>query len=102
MIRLKSLRWLLIFMKKLYRVRKSEEFSSIISRKKSTANAFFVVYSSDRAKENARVGISVSKKLGNEGFLAKAPEKLIEAEKEKLRKAQEKMDKIMQSIKAFS
>ena len=52
-------------MKKLYRVRKSEEFSSIISRKKSTANAFFVVYSSDRAKENARVGISVSKKLGN-------------------------------------
>ena len=89
-------------MKKLYRVRKSEEFSSIISRKKSTANAFFVVYSSDRAKENARVGISVSKKLGNEGFLAKAPEKLIEAEKEKLRKAQEKMDKIMQSIKAFS
>jgi len=52
-------------MKKLYRVRKSEEFSSIISRKKSTANAFFVVYSSNRAKENARVGISVSKKLGN-------------------------------------
>ena len=44
----------------------------------------------------------LSKKLGNEGFLAKAPEKLIEAEKEKLRKAQEKMDKIMQSIKAFS
>ena len=40
-------------------------------------------------------------KLKNEGFLAKAPEKLIAAEKEKYQKAQEKMEKIISSIKAL-
>ena len=44
----------------------------------------------------------LSKKLNNQGFLSKAPEQLIEAEKAKLQKAQEKMDKIMQSVKAYS
>ncbi len=44
----------------------------------------------------------LSGKLSNQGFLAKAPEKLIEAEKAKLAKAQEKMDKIMKSVKAYS
>ncbi len=44
----------------------------------------------------------LSGKLNNQGFLAKAPEKLIEAEKAKLAKAQEKMDKIMKSVKAYS
>ena len=43
----------------------------------------------------------LSKKLSNPGFLAKAPEKLVEAEKEKLAKAQEKMDKISQSLAAL-
>ena len=43
----------------------------------------------------------LSKKLSNQGFLAKAPEKLVEAEKAKLAKAQEKMDKIMQSMAAL-
>ena len=43
----------------------------------------------------------LSKKLSNQGFLAKAPEKLVEAEKAKLAKAQEKMDKIMQSLEAL-
>ncbi len=37
-------------------------------------------------------------KLNNQGFLAKAPEKLIEAEKAKLAKAEEKMAKIEESI----
>ena len=41
-------------------------------------------------------------KLNNQGFLAKAPEKLIEAEKAKLAKAQEKMAKIEQSIAALN
>ncbi|MGN0622560.1 MAG: valine--tRNA ligase [Oscillospiraceae bacterium] len=41
-------------------------------------------------------------KLSNQGFLAKAPEKLIEAEKAKLAKAQEKMAKIEQSIAALT
>ena len=40
-------------------------------------------------------------KLNNQGFLAKAPEKLIEAEKAKLLKAMEKMAKIEQSIEAL-
>ena len=40
-------------------------------------------------------------KLSNQGFLAKAPEKLIEAEKAKYAKAQEKMDKILVSINAL-
>lgn len=41
-------------------------------------------------------------KLNNQGFLAKAPEKLIEAEKAKLAKAMEKMAKIDESIAALN
>jgi len=52
-------------MKKAFRIRKNEEFAQIISQKHSSASASFVVYSSMRKKENSRVGISVSKKLGN-------------------------------------
>jgi ribonuclease P protein component len=52
-------------MQKQYRVRKNEEFSKIISEKHSVASAGFVVYFSDRKEEHARVGISVSKKLGD-------------------------------------
>lgn len=43
----------------------------------------------------------LSGKLSNQGFLAKAPAQLIEAQKEKLAKANEKMEKIMQSINAM-
>ena len=52
-------------------------------------------------KEKAKVQKDIdflSGKLNNQGFLAKAPEKLIEAEKAKLAKAQEKMAKIEQSM----
>ncbi|MGN1037375.1 MAG: class I tRNA ligase family protein, partial [Ruminococcus sp.] len=55
-------------------------------------------------KEKAKVHKDIdflSGKLNNQGFIAKAPEKLIEAEKAKLAKAEEKMAKIMQSIEAF-
>jgi valyl-tRNA synthetase len=55
-------------------------------------------------KERAKVQKDIdflSGKLNNQGFVAKAPAQLIEAEKAKLAKAQEKMDKIMQSIAAF-
>ncbi len=57
------------------------------------------------AKEKAAVqkDIDFSQgKLNNQGFLAKAPEKQVEAEKAKLAKALEKMEKIEQSIAAFS
>ncbi|SDA18209.1 valyl-tRNA synthetase [Ruminococcus sp. YE71] len=43
----------------------------------------------------------LSGKLSNQGFLAKAPEQLINAQKEKLAKAQEKMAKIEQSLAAL-
>ena len=55
-------------------------------------------------KEKAKVQKDIdflSGKLNNQGFISKAPEKLIEAERAKLAKAQEKMEKIMQSIAAF-
>lgn len=55
-------------------------------------------------KEQAKVKKDLdflNKKLSNAGFLAKAPEQLIHAEQEKLAKAQEKMDKIVQSLAAL-
>ncbi|MDE6088217.1 MAG: valine--tRNA ligase, partial [Oscillospiraceae bacterium] len=56
------------------------------------------------AKEKEKVQKDIdflSKKLNNPGFLAKAPENLVETEQKKLAKAQEKMNKILQSIKAY-
>ena len=56
------------------------------------------------AKEKAAVQKDIdfsSGKLNNPGFMAKAPEKQIEAEKAKLARALEKMEKIDQSIAAF-
>ena len=56
------------------------------------------------AKEKASVQKDIdfsNNKLNNPGFIAKAPEKQIEAEKAKLAKALDKMEKIEQSIKAF-
>ena len=55
-------------------------------------------------KERAKVQKDIdflSGKLNNQGFISKAPEKLIEAEKAKLAKAEEKMAKIMQSMENF-
>ncbi len=53
----------------------------------------------DKEKQAVQKDIDfLSGKLQNAGFLAKAPEKLIETEKAKLAKAQDKMTKILQSI----
>ena len=55
-------------------------------------------------KEKAAVQKDIdfsSGKLNNPGFMAKAPEKQVEAEKAKLAKAQEKMAKILESIDAL-
>ena len=51
-------------MKKEYRIKKNEDFQSIIKDKKSVINAKFVVYYKVN-EEHLRVGISVSKKLGH-------------------------------------
>lgn len=56
----------------------------------------------NKDKKNVQKDIDfLSKKLSNQGFLAKAPAQLIEAEKAKLAKAEEKMAKIEQSIAAL-
>ncbi len=43
----------------------------------------------------------ISKKLGNESFVAKAPEKVVAAEREKLQRAEERMKKILESLAAL-
>jgi ribonuclease P protein component len=52
-------------MKKKNRVKKSEEFQEIIREKNSYANRSFIIYTSKRKEVESRIGISVSKKLGN-------------------------------------
>ncbi|MBR4554612.1 MAG: valine--tRNA ligase [Ruminococcus sp.] len=66
----------------------------------------------DTEKELARLGKEkkaaekdiefLSSKLNNQGFIAKAPAQLIEAQKQKLAKAEEKLAKIEQSIAALA
>ena len=51
-------------MDKLHRVRKNEDFQSIIKDKKRVANSKFVVYYKKNNLSLLRVGFSVSKKLG--------------------------------------
>ncbi len=43
----------------------------------------------------------INKKLNNESFVAKAPAQVVEAEREKIRRHQEKYDKIAESIRAL-
>lgn len=52
-------------MKKKFRVKRNEDFQAIISRKQSFACKEFVLYVAKNDFGHARVGISVSKKLGN-------------------------------------
>ncbi|WP_455684460.1 ribonuclease P protein component [Thomasclavelia sp.] len=52
-------------MKKEYRVKKNEDFSHIIKQKQSLANRSFIIYYLKNDLKHARIGISVSKKLGN-------------------------------------
>ena len=51
-------------MKKEFRVRKNEDFSRIIKKKQSMANRSFIIYYLKNDLDHARIGISVSKKLG--------------------------------------
>ncbi len=65
----------------------------------------------DREKELARLNKElaacrkdidiISGKLGNEKFMAKAPEKIVEQEQEKLARAKERLGKIQESLKAL-
>ncbi len=51
-------------MKKKNRVRKSQEFQSLIHSGKKEANMSFVLYHAPKKEEEARIGISLSKKIG--------------------------------------
>ncbi|MDR1474011.1 MAG: ribonuclease P protein component [Lactobacillales bacterium] len=53
-------------MRKSYRVKKEKEFQAVFHTGKSYANKRFIIYQlSPRKQPHFRVGISVSKKLGN-------------------------------------
>ena len=52
-------------MKKNRRIKKSEEFQSMIKKQKHLASNLFVIYYKDKEEEKNRIGISVSKKMGN-------------------------------------
>ena len=51
-------------MKKALRERKNEEFKEIIAQKHSIASRACIIYRKKSNANNARIGISVSKKLG--------------------------------------
>lgn len=53
-------------MNKTYRLTRREDFSHIYRHRKSTANHQFVVYyKKDHRNEHFRLGVSISKKVGN-------------------------------------
>ena len=52
-------------MKKKNRVRKSLEFQSIIHQGKKIVNPAFVMYYKEKKETENRIGISLSKKIGN-------------------------------------
>ena len=52
-------------MRKSFRVKKEKDFNSIFKEGESVANRRFVIYRLANSQEHFRVGLSVSKKLGN-------------------------------------
>lgn len=52
-------------MNKRQRIKKNEEFQMIFKKGKSFANRQFVVYCLEEKQEYFRIGLSVSKKVGN-------------------------------------
>ena len=52
-------------MKKNFRVKREKDFKAIFKEGTSFANCKFVVYQLENQKKHFRVGLSVSKKLGN-------------------------------------
>lgn len=52
-------------MKKKYRIKKNEDFTKIISKRNSVSNESFVIFYDAKSEEHSRIGISVSKKIGN-------------------------------------
>lgn len=46
-------------------IKKNEDFKSVYRQRKSKADKFFIVYCAENNKDISRIGISVSKKVGN-------------------------------------
>lgn len=59
-------------MKKLYRIKKTSEFQEILNKRKYRNSPAFTIYIREKKEENARFGISVSKKMGNAVFRNKS------------------------------
>ncbi|MDR2976127.1 MAG: ribonuclease P protein component [Streptococcaceae bacterium] len=51
--------------KKSFRIKKSSDFDALFKAKKSFANRAFILYQKESNLPHYRVGLSVSKKLGN-------------------------------------
>jgi ribonuclease P protein component len=51
-------------MKKKNRVRKAQEFQALVHQGNKYVNSSFVVYTKPKKEEQARIGVSLSKKLG--------------------------------------
>ncbi len=54
-----------IDMKKRYRVKDTREFQRIMNQKRFFACKSFVIYIKEKTQDQARIGISVGKKIGN-------------------------------------
>lgn len=52
-------------MKKANRVRKSQEFQSLIHQGKKAVSSSYIMYYRPKTENEARIGISLSKKIGN-------------------------------------
>lgn len=53
-------------MKKMYRIKKNEEFARVFNEGKSVANRQFVLYMLEKkGQSHFRLGLSVSKRIGN-------------------------------------
>lgn len=52
-------------MKKKYRIKKNEEFQKILNQKKFFTSKSLVIYLKQKEENQARIGITVSKKMGN-------------------------------------
>ncbi|WP_246944317.1 ribonuclease P protein component [Bacillus pinisoli] len=53
-------------MNKQYRIKKNEDFQAVFQKGASTANRQFVIYVKDQPNQSSfRIGLSVSKKIGN-------------------------------------
>nr|WP_201277811.1 ribonuclease P protein component [Mammaliicoccus sciuri] len=54
-----------MFVEKAYRIKKNNDFQRIYKKGKSVANRQFVIYTAENNLDHFRLGISVSKKMGN-------------------------------------